>query len=82
MNAGAVAGVVIVVLALVALIGFVVGWVVYAYRNPNTSSGRWLIEVRFYAHAHTARFLNNSYCVVLNFHEEVGVVVVWAYCHV
>ncbi|CAD5119151.1 DgyrCDS7789 [Dimorphilus gyrociliatus] len=40
-NSGAVVAIVIVVLVLLGLIFGVVGWVIYAYRNPSTSSGRW-----------------------------------------
>lgn len=45
-KSGAVVAIVIVVLLLITLIAGVVGWVVYAYRNPSSSSGRWLIEHR------------------------------------
>jgi hypothetical protein len=36
--------IVVVCSVLLILVGF---WVVYARRHPNTSSGRWLIEVKF-----------------------------------
>ena len=37
--------IVIVVIIFVSLIVGLGAWFVYAYRNPNTKSGRWLIEV-------------------------------------
>ena len=42
---GALAAVILVVLIVVGLIVAIVAWFVYAYKNPNSKAGRWLIEV-------------------------------------
>ncbi|KAI0242187.1 Plexin domain-containing protein 2 [Lamellibrachia satsuma] len=40
------AGILFAILMLLCVVGVLVGWVIYAYRNPNTRSGQWLIEHR------------------------------------
>lgn len=45
-GAQAVGGIIGIVLVLVILIGAIVGWFVYAYRNPTSASGMWLMEHR------------------------------------
>lgn len=40
-----VAIIVIVVVLVLVLVGFVVGWVYYAYTHPTSASGMWLMEV-------------------------------------
>ncbi|KAK2184049.1 hypothetical protein NP493_285g00000 [Ridgeia piscesae] len=39
-------GILFAVFMLLIVVGALIGWVVYAYRNPNTRSGQWLIEHR------------------------------------
>ena len=39
-------GVVIAVLFLLVIVIVTVAWAVYAYHNPNSKSGQWMIEVR------------------------------------
>ena len=45
LEAGAVVVIILLVILFVALIIGIVGWFLYAYRHPNSPSGRWLIEV-------------------------------------
>ena len=37
--------VIIVVLSVMTVLCLLGGWLFYGYKNPNSSSGRWLIQV-------------------------------------
>lgn len=39
-------GIIVIVVIVVVLIAALAGWCLYAYKNPNTSSGLWLMEHR------------------------------------
>ena len=70
LETGALVVIILVVILFMALIIAVVAWFLYAYRHPNSRSGRWLIEV--------GRTLPDIHSELVMYISDVRISINWA----